>query len=118
VPRGGEKQKTWLLFKATDGAACPGDASLLAKQPNSALTGRDVEAITAGKSRKSAHKKPTKKAEAKKGVPRSRQLEPARSVKTKREPAHAKQAPMPTKVEAELATLVREPPVVTVSSTR
>ena len=89
--RGSEKQKSWLLFKATDAAARPGDSSLLEQQPNSALTGRDLAAIAAGASGKSAHKKPAKRA-------------------AQRAPAIGKPAPMPAKVEVELATLVREPP--------
>jgi bifunctional non-homologous end joining protein LigD len=116
--RGGEKQKTWLLFKATDAAARPGDSSLLEEQPNSALTGRDMAAVAAGKSRKSAHKKPAKRAPVKRAGPKTRDVKQARAVQAKpaqkrqakHAPASGKSAAMPSKVDVELATLVREPP--------
>ena len=47
--RPGQKQNTWLLFKAKDEAAKAGDTQLLDEQEKSALTGRDLRSIAAGK---------------------------------------------------------------------
>jgi len=58
--RAGQKQSTWLLFKAKDEAAKPGDSSLLEKRGNSALTGRNLKAIAAGKPMKPKSRKTTK----------------------------------------------------------
>ena len=58
--RDGEKQKTWLLFKAHDDAARPGDTALLEKESASVLTGRDLPGIAQGAPRASkAASKPT-----------------------------------------------------------
>ncbi|MEI9938768.1 MAG: DNA ligase D [Pseudomonadota bacterium] len=46
--RAGQKQNTWLLFKAKDDAAKPGETTLLEKKARSALTGRDLKGIAAG----------------------------------------------------------------------
>ncbi len=46
--RGGDKQRGWLLFKATDDAARPGDTSLLEDQSKSVLSGRDLSDIAKG----------------------------------------------------------------------
>ncbi|HYQ01592.1 MAG TPA: DNA ligase D [Polyangiaceae bacterium] len=46
--RPGQKQNTWLLFKAKDEAAKAGDTQLLEEQAESALTGRDLKSIAAG----------------------------------------------------------------------
>ena len=85
--RGSEKQRGWLLFKATDDQAVPGDESLLEKHGKSALTGRDLKAIAAGK-------KTTKK----------------RTKTAAYRVSAEKRAPWPKSVEPELATLVSETP--------
>jgi len=86
--RGGDKQKTWLLFKARDDAARPGDSSLLERASKSALSGRDLKAIAAGKA------KVSRKRARPQAAPSS----------------GAKRAPLPRRIEPELATLVRETP--------
>ena len=46
APKPREKQETWLLFKSNDAAARPADApDVLVEMPNSAATGRSIEAI-------------------------------------------------------------------------
>lgn len=89
-------QRGWLLFKATDDAARPGDDRLLDEQSKSALSGLDLDEIAAGK------KKTRKKAAAK----------VAKRTKTAAYRTSAeKRSPMPEKLELELATLVAETPV-------
>jgi bifunctional non-homologous end joining protein LigD len=112
---GSEKKKAWLLFKATDEAARPGDTSLLEEHAKSALTGRDLPQISAGKARKTRPRaKPKTKAEPAGRSPRKAK---ARAPAKPRAPASdedlpgAVRAPLPRKIEAELATLVTEPPV-------
>ena len=96
--RGGEKQKTWLLFKARDDAARPGDTSLLEKESASVLTGRDLPGIAKGapRARKAASK------------PTARAKKPPKSAASK--VPGAVRAALPRKVEPELATLVTETP--------
>jgi bifunctional non-homologous end joining protein LigD len=46
APKPREKQEAWLLFKSSDAAARPADApDVLVEMPNSAATGRSIEAI-------------------------------------------------------------------------
>src|SRR6187431_2197898 len=52
--RAGQKQNTWLLFKDKDAAAQAGDTSLLEENAKSALTGRDLKSIAAGKPSKAS----------------------------------------------------------------
>src|SRR6187402_757012 len=52
--RAGQKLNSWLLFKAKDEAAKPGDTSLLQKSSKSALSGRDLRAIAAAKTSKTS----------------------------------------------------------------
>ncbi len=85
--RAGQKQNTWLLFKAKDDAAKPGDTTLLEKKAKSALTGRDLTTIGAGK--------PTK---------------PTKAAKSKAIAPVAQRAAMPQRIEPELATLVSRTP--------
>jgi bifunctional non-homologous end joining protein LigD len=127
--RGDDKKRAWLLFKATDDEARPGDTSLLEEQPNSALTGRDLTEIAAGKAGKKARLanlgKAQKKA-AKRGAAPAEKARASTPSRAKKSPPNAKKkkqtapgappipgavkAPMPREVEAELATLVKEPP--------
>jgi bifunctional non-homologous end joining protein LigD len=111
--RGAEKKKAWLLFKATDAAARPGDTALLDEQANSALTGRDLAAIAGGKADKSPSKAASR-AKTKKPVKKTAERARPRSVKSPRDAdggiPGALKAAMPRKIEAELATLVSEPP--------
>jgi bifunctional non-homologous end joining protein LigD len=121
--RGDDKKRAWLLFKATDEAARPGDTSLLEEQPNSALSGRDLDEIAAGKPMKQARAAKAKLAKAAK-KPAPRRTAPAQKPNAKAVPSVKKKrtapgsppipgalkAPMPREVEAELATLVKEPP--------
>ncbi len=115
TPRRDQKGRPWLLFKARDEAARPGDMSLLDKQAKSVLSGRDLKDIAAAKKAPAARKKaPPKKAESKKAPPKppaTRRASAARKPHTKtRHIAGAKRAPMPDEVEPELATLVPETP--------
>ncbi|HEY4104087.1 MAG TPA: DNA polymerase ligase N-terminal domain-containing protein, partial [Polyangiaceae bacterium] len=128
--RGDEKKKSWLLFKATDEEARPGDASLLERQAKSALTGRNLSEIAAGKGGKRSWKsdrdpdfeheatKPraprkvrvaSAKSRAKAGASRARRAH-QKKIPDAKEIAEAVRAPLPRKIEAELATLVSEPP--------
>jgi len=122
--RGDEKKRAWLLFKASDAAARPGDTALLEEQDKSALTGRSLLEIAQGKRGKAvwhSNKTPAKKraTEPAPGKPRAR-TEKARahrpavakrqSTRRTEQVVGGKRAPMPSEVEAELATLVSAPP--------
>ncbi|MET0792665.1 MAG: DNA ligase D, partial [Polyangiaceae bacterium] len=89
-----QKGRPWLLFKARDADAKPGDTSLLEKQAKSVLSGRDLKGIAASK------KSPVARQIAKKVLKKA----------VKNEIAGAKRAPMPSEIEPELATLVSETP--------
>ena len=90
--RPGQKQNSWLLFKAKDEAAKPGDDTLLEKKAKSALTGRDLKAIAKGAPAKTNLKKPAVT---------------AAKISDKKSKAPAgKRAALPPKLEPELATLV------------
>ena len=129
-----QKGRPWLLFKARDEAARPGDTSLLEQQAKSVITGRDLSAIAghekapvarkAAKSAKKAPSKeaavrkvpakkaPTKKAPTKKAMAAARSAsgKPLKKSRTERAVAGAKRAPMPSEIEPELATLVSATP--------
>jgi bifunctional non-homologous end joining protein LigD len=129
--RGGEKKQSWLLFKATDDAARPGDTSLLEKHARSALTGRDLSEIAAGKGGKRSWKSnrqpdvesapaaarvskkarvaSAEKSRAQVAESRAGRAHPKKNTNAKEIPG-AVRAPPPRKIEAELATLVSEPP--------
>jgi len=98
--RSGQKQNTWLLFKAKDEAAKTGDTSLLETKAKSALTGRDLKAIAAGK--------PSKPAKVKAGKPIPAKTK--REASAQRAAKGAARAPMPQHIEPELATLVAATP--------
>ncbi|HET7543157.1 MAG TPA: DNA ligase D [Polyangiaceae bacterium] len=92
--RPGQKQNTWLLFKAKDAAARPGDTSLLETEAQSALSGRDLKGIAAGEPRRASQAKQRGKVE-----------------KSRRQrAAPGKRDPMPAQIEPELATLVKTTP--------
>jgi len=92
--RAGQKQNTWLLFKAKDDSARPGDTSLLEKEQKSVLTGRDLKAIATGAPGKRA--KTTKTSKVSK-VSKAKKTDDERD-------------PMPERIEPELATLVKTTP--------
>lgn len=114
--RAREKRENWLLIKAEDEAAEPGDAGrFLEDHPLSVKTGRPLDAIageTPGWS--SAKGSPIKRAESK-DRPRARKAE-AKSTKGKgakglpRIPRAAQKAPLPGFMEPQLATLAASPP--------
>ena len=99
--RGGQKKNAWLLFKAKDEAAKPGDTSLLEEQAKSVTSGLDLKGIAAGRA-------------PKKKVARQKKETPARPKKTpeggRRGDVKGKRTAMPTDIEPELATLVSETP--------
>ena len=100
--RRGQKQSTWLLFKAKDEAAKPGDRSLLEKNGKSALTGRDLKAIAAGKPVKARSAPDASKNRSGKSSGKTR--------KTTKSNDADPSAVMPQRLEPELATLVSETP--------
>jgi len=125
--RPGQKQNTWLLFKAKDEAAKPGDTSLLEKEAKSALTGRDLTAIAAGlaakatnaktaKTAKTANTKAAKTPKAAKAAKTPKAPKAAKAPKTAKAPETIKgrrgekQVAMPRRIEPELATLVSSTP--------
>jgi bifunctional non-homologous end joining protein LigD len=83
--RPGQKQNTWLLFKAKDEAAKPGDTSLLEESAKSVLTGRDLKAIAdgvPGEARKASKAtKASKKAKATQRVATSQPVAASRATK-------------------------------------
>jgi len=96
--RAGQKQNTWLLFKAKDDAAKRGEMSLL--ETKSALTGRDLKAIAADAPDTAAKRGKVTKAPKATGAPKV----------TKVAQSAAKQAALPQRIEPELATLVSTTP--------
>jgi len=98
--RAGQKQNTWLLFKAKDDAAKPGDTSLLEKNAESALTGRDLKDIAAG-----AAAKPSKTAKPSKAAKPSKVAKPSKAARVS-----GARVAMPELIEPELATLVSATP--------
>ena len=98
--RPGQKQNTWLLFKAKDEAAKTGDTSLLGANAKSALTGRDLKAIAAGK--------PSKAVKVKEGA--STRAKTTRKPSVQRAAKAGARAAMPRHIDPELATLVAATP--------
>jgi len=84
--RAGQKQNTWLLFKAKDDAAKPGDTTLLDEKAKSALTGRDLKSIAAGKAAKAA-KAPKKTAKASKKAAKKTAKAPKKTAKAAKKTA-------------------------------
>ena len=103
--RPGQKQNTWLLFKAKDEAAKSGDTSLSEAKAKSALTGRDLKAIAAGKPSKTGKSKT-----AKVTVGTSTRTRTKPKASGQRAPKGALRAAMPRRIEPELATLVSATP--------
>jgi bifunctional non-homologous end joining protein LigD len=101
-----EKQGAWLLFKSDDEAARPADApDILAEQPRSAATGRDIDEIAREQDRVWSSKQG---GEIKKG---------GKSGRARRRPVvdpsvlpHAKPAPLPPFVEPSLPSAVDKAP--------
>lgn len=83
---GNEQGKGWLLFKSRDSAARPGDG-LLEAEPDSVLTGRNLEQIAAAE------------------APRDEEPAPAARKRGKR-----RMSKLPATIEPELATLVDAAP--------
>ncbi|MFZ5782824.1 MAG: DNA ligase D [Pseudomonadota bacterium] len=99
-----EKQDSWLLFKSDDEAARPADApDIVAEQPNSAATGRSLEAIAREQDR--LWSPGTGEVTASVGKRRRR-----RSLVDAAKIAKAKAAPMPGFVEPALATAADQAP--------
>ena len=86
-PKGGEDERNWLLFKEHDPAADE-NADILEDRPESVKTGRRIEELAA----------PPKKAPSKPG-----DIKPGKL-------AGAVQAPMPARIEPQLATATPKPP--------
>jgi bifunctional non-homologous end joining protein LigD len=113
--RGGEKQKQWLLFKAQDEAARPGDTTLLEKENKSVQSGRDLPEIAASKRAVWTPKKRASSAQtpAKKRAKGTQAPAPEATAGLTPKASGvqgAKRAPLPRKIEPELATLVGETP--------
>ncbi|HKO51689.1 MAG TPA: DNA ligase D [Polyangiaceae bacterium] len=103
--RPGQKQNTWLLFKAKDDAAKAGDTTLLEKKAKSALTGRDLKDIAAGAAEKPSKAKKVSKVSK---VSKTKSSRPKPSSDSEQQVA--KHSEMPPWIEPELATLVSETP--------
>src|SRR6185369_1921995 len=103
--RPGQKQNTWLLFKAKDEAAKSGDTSLSEAKAKIALTGRDLKAIAAGKPSKTGKSKT-----AKVTVGTSTRTRTKPKASGQRAPKGAQREAMPRRIEPELATLVSATP--------
>lgn len=104
-------KEAWLLMKVKDDAARPfAKYDVLVKQPNSVLSGRDLDAIASAKDRtwsSKAKSKPSPKMAARAREPVVKSL--ARTIK----PiglAGANKASMPKQIEVQLATLTQEAP--------
>jgi bifunctional non-homologous end joining protein LigD len=120
-----EEGRQWLLFKSRDEFANADGDVLLNAEPDSALTGRSLEAIAAGekpvkitarskKQREPVTKAPTKTSKsASLGTPeRAKSASTARATKPKAARASQREVdPLPHAQEPELATLVDTAPV-------
>lgn len=96
-PKPREKNENWLLFKADDEAARPADApNIITEKPNSAATGRSIEAIAREKDRMWASGQ-GEIAQPKKKRRRKSAIEAASIAK-------ARATPMPGYIEPSLAT--------------
>lgn len=105
--RGGNKQKTWLLFKAQDEAAQRSGAGPSLAADSSVLTGRDMAAIADGeaKPRVRAARVAKKASSAKPRTSKKRGLATSAG-----DIPGALRAPIPSEIEPELALLVGETP--------
>jgi len=102
-PKPREKNENWLLFKSDDDAARPADAPDITKEkPNSAATGRSIEAIARDKDRTWASGQ-GEITEAKKKRRRKSAVDAAAIVK-------ARATPMPGYIEPSLATATETAP--------
>ncbi|HEU4582990.1 MAG TPA: DNA ligase D [Polyangiaceae bacterium] len=107
--KGKASERKWLLFKSNDAAARPGsDAELLASQPLSVASGRDIAEIAADPDHvwtsKAAHNVAKARRAARSSAVAS---EPAPSLEGR---AGVERAPLPAFVEPQLATLSSEAP--------
>lgn len=107
-----EKRENWLLIKGDDEAArSEDDPDILEQRPESVLTGRTIEQLKGEEPGWSSKSGPTGKdglAKAGKAkTQKSQDREDVRSAPHRK----AKQAPLPTFVEPQLATLTDKPPV-------
>lgn len=108
APRGGEKKDNWLLIKAEDAAARPHKApDILEEAPASVLTGRDVDAVSAGDPPAKPKRRSAAKGVTAKGASR-RHSEP--SERKRAFPGEARPAPLPDFIPPALATLVPRAP--------
>jgi bifunctional non-homologous end joining protein LigD len=120
VRRGGhasasrEKGDPWFLFKVRDVEAVPDDDDgILAREPYSVSSGRDLDEIAAGKKRVRRRREQPLADQHDKSPARSVSLPPADPQTRKKLLATlsgAKKAPLPEKVRPQLATLVQQAP--------
>ncbi len=114
-------REPWFLFKIRDGEAREGDDDgVLAREPNSAASGRTLEEIAAGKrvwhsNRKNGQPGGEPKERQNKSVARSKPAaakaaSPAARKRLIAEIAGAKPGPLPRSVRPQLATLVEQAP--------
>jgi bifunctional non-homologous end joining protein LigD len=102
-PKPREKNENWLLFKSDDDAARPaGDPDVTQEKPNSAATGRSIEAIAREKDRLWASGQGEVTQAKKKG--RRKSIVHAEAI------AKAKATPMPGYIEPSLATATETAP--------
>jgi bifunctional non-homologous end joining protein LigD len=117
VRRGGQQQsgkEIWLLFKVRDAEARPNGPDILESEPLSVKTGRDMDAIAAGKrvwrsNRKAAPKRASEDTQIRKTEANRRQARQSLRGLLKALPKSA-DAALPRKIEPQLATLVKEAP--------
>ncbi len=125
--RGNERSTNWLLIKERDDQAQPtADYDVVEAEPNSIVTGRSLDEIAEARDRvwgakpgsgagkrnsartakraSSSHKTASKK-------PKRSQKSPAKPAASSNLPAGARRSTMPAKIEMQLATLSRQPPV-------
>lgn len=130
--RGGAKP-SWLLFKSNDEHA-QDDVDILAREPNSVLSGRSIEQIADGKQpqpraqrkrsgvtrKDAAEERPvpaspkqrrTKVATAKRNTGASKQRSSVALLEALTKRRDLERTEMPVRVEVQLATLVDEPPL-------
>jgi bifunctional non-homologous end joining protein LigD len=102
-PKPREKQEPWLLFKSDDAAARPADAPDITKErPNSAATGRSIEAI--------AREKDRMWASGQGEITQARKKRRRKAVVDAAAIAKAKATPMPGYIEPSLATATETAP--------
>jgi bifunctional non-homologous end joining protein LigD len=104
------KGNEWFLFKERDEAADPGNGDVVADQPLSVATGRDLDEIAADRDNVWRSNRATNQRTATRRLGRVNKRIRARKLKIPTDLEGAKRTALPRRIEVKLATLVKEAP--------